>query len=476
MTSPLRRCAQRWRAYSAERRALRKKGVDPNKLPRKKTLGSPSGLRPQPSPVDVPFNPLLPSVMSTSAVSTYRTLPKVKQLSDKVTLEQYDGKGKDGLHGYEWIVRNQQLERLVVTMNFERCKGMELHGLPVQKSIVKAFESKLIAVVTQASRTQGYGMSYSISCTTMPPDLADVEAASSADNEIVEAARARIEAAGIPPVPVASASAKTTWSNLFAQLSATAELSFFDTAFPPTRASVWSSASSELDPHLPLAWRRLFAFLPDGAQPSFYDPVADPNDIQQGRLGDCWLCSALSAAGETPELIAALFTDDDPDAEGGRALVNGSRGSGRQVQRINNQGLYSVRLCISGRWTNVLVDDYFPCYPSAGPLFTRNHGSQIWVLLVEKAFAKVNGGYDQLISGQAQNALADLTGCPVRTWQLAAAESAHLLSNNAAGLWKQMLEEAKQDLSMCAGTVGKEHATSALNTLLKVSRHTQYSA
>jgi hypothetical protein len=30
------------------------------------------------------------------------------------------------------------------------------------------------------------------------------------------------------------------------------------------------------------------------------------------------MCSALSATGETPELIATLFIDDDPDTEGQR--------------------------------------------------------------------------------------------------------------------------------------------------------------
>jgi hypothetical protein len=112
--------------------------------------------------------------------------------------------------------------------------------------------------MTQASRTQDTAIQSA--APPLPQDLADVEAASSAERSC-----ACIEAAVVPPVPVSSASAKT---KLFAQLGVTSELSFFDTSFPPTR--VWSSA-----PH---GMRRLFAFLPDRAQPSFYDPVADPND------------------------------------------------------------------------------------------------------------------------------------------------------------------------------------------------------
>jgi len=526
LTSPLRRCAQHWRAYTEERREMRQNGVDPasaKRLRRQQTLGSPSfgarrrtlgspafparkptlgspafparkptlgslGFGPRapngltPLTLSAPANPLLPSAtLSPSAVSSFRTLPKVKPLSDKVILEQYDGTGRDGLRGYEWILRNEHTERLLVTMNFERCKGMELHGPPVQKSIVRAFESKLIAVATQASRTQGFAMSYSVQCTALPPDPAETQAASAADNAIVEAVREKMKQTHIPPIPVragvvgsgGSAPSAASWSSVHTQLSRVPGLSFYDEAFPPTRTSVYSmgeGADTPLDTSLPVAWRRLFAFLPDGAQPSFYDPVADPNDIAQGRLGNCWLCSALSAAGETPELVAALFTDDDPDAEGAEEGLSASRRGGvggRLVQRINEQGLYSVRLCISGRWQTILLDDFFPCFPSAGPLFTQNRGSQIWVLLAEKAFGKVAGGYDRLVSGQAQHALADLTGCPVRSVPLTQPQSAPLLANGATGLWQLMLSDAAQDLSMCASTVGKEHATDALNALLR---------
>lgn len=158
------------------------------------------------------------------------------------------------------------------------------------------------------------------------------------------------------------------------------------------------------------------------------------------------MCSALSAVGETPSLVAALF--------------------GTQ-QRINSVGVYSIRLCVTGIWREVIVDDFFPCYPGAGPIFTQNHGQQTWVLLVEKSLAKLAGGYDSLISGQAHHALADLTGCPVVAHQLEHAEAAPLLANDAAELWKLMLADAQQDLSMCAGTVGKENATDAINALLK---------
>jgi calpain-15 len=58
------------------------------------------------------------------------------------------------------------------------------------------------------------------------------------------------------------------------------------------------------------------------------------------------------------------------------------------------------------------LDDYFPCKPEAGPVYSRAHGSELWVLLLEKAFAKMNGSYAQIKGGWAFEAMIDLTGAP----------------------------------------------------------------
>ena len=56
------------------------------------------------------------------------------------------------------------------------------------------------------------------------------------------------------------------------------------------------------------------------------------------------------------------------------------------------------------------IDDFFPCYPHGGPLFASSHGPEMWVLLLEKAFAKYCGSYEALISGWSYQAMMDLTG------------------------------------------------------------------
>ena len=47
-----------------------------------------------------------------------------------------------------------------------------------------------------------------------------------------------------------------------------------------------------------------------------------------------------------------------------------------------------------------------------GPVYSRANGNELWVMLVEKAFAKLSGCYDMLRGGLAYEALMDLTGCP----------------------------------------------------------------
>ena len=61
----------------------------------------------------------------------------------------------------------------------------------------------------------------------------------------------------------------------------------------------------------------------------------------------------------------------------------------------------------------IMLDDYFPCYNAkSGPAFSKGKMSEIWVLLLEKAYAKVYGSYHAIEMGFASHALRDLTGAP----------------------------------------------------------------
>lgn len=58
-----------------------------------------------------------------------------------------------------------------------------------------------------------------------------------------------------------------------------------------------------------------------------------------------------------------------------------------------------------------MIDDHIPC-AHKNPAFTRANGNELWVLLIEKAWAKLYGSYAKIESGFCNEALRDLTGAP----------------------------------------------------------------
>lgn len=142
-------------------------------------------------------------------------------------------------------------------------------------------------------------------------------------------------------------------------------------------------------------WCRPEEFYGDGYE-IFYDGV-DINDIYQGLLGNCYFLSVLSALAEFPHLIMKLFVSAD----------------------VNKAGCYAVRICDGGEWKEIIVDDLFPCKPGnpslgqkPSPIFSRGNGKELWVLLMEKAWAKNYGSYAKIDSGFTRETMRDLTGAP----------------------------------------------------------------
>jgi calpain-15 len=58
-----------------------------------------------------------------------------------------------------------------------------------------------------------------------------------------------------------------------------------------------------------------------------------------------------------------------------------------------------------------VIDDFIPC-KSGKPAFSRANGNELWVLLLEKAYAKAYGSYFKIEGGNPAIALRDLTGAP----------------------------------------------------------------
>ena len=65
----------------------------------------------------------------------------------------------------------------------------------------------------------------------------------------------------------------------------------------------------------------------------------------------------------------------------------------------------------NGEPVQIIVDSYLPCIDGQ-PAFSTAHENEMWVLILEKAWAKIHGSYERVIGGQAHLTLRDLLGAP----------------------------------------------------------------
>lgn len=122
-------------------------------------------------------------------------------------------------------------------------------------------------------------------------------------------------------------------------------------------------------------------------------PKLLPSNIQQGELGNSYLLSALAVLAEVPDLLSRLFIVKDP----------------------NPSGIYCIWLCDNGEWRPVALDDVLPVREHGGkllPAFSHSSAPELWVSLIEKAYAKIHGSYENIEGGFPEETLRDLTGAP----------------------------------------------------------------
>ena len=87
-------------------------------------------------------------------------------------------------------------------------------------------------------------------------------------------------------------------------------------------------------------------------------------------------------------------------------------------------------------------------------MFSRAHGNELWVLLIEKAFAKIHGSYKAITGGVPSEALGDLTGCPTLSLQLSDDHVKTMIQNGK--LWQSLVKYDKEGFLICGGTPGQD--------------------
>ena len=59
------------------------------------------------------------------------------------------------------------------------------------------------------------------------------------------------------------------------------------------------------------------------------------------------------------------------------------------------------------------MDAYFPCGPLGGELcFSRSKKNELWVMLLEKAWAKIHGNYTIIDGGDGRESMSAITRSP----------------------------------------------------------------
>lgn len=108
----------------------------------------------------------------------------------------------------------------------------------------------------------------------------------------------------------------------------------------------------------------------------------DADDVLQGSLGNCWFMGAIaSIAWARPECIRDLFS---PACTRKECLETGC--FSMKILNLKTQ-----------TWRWVVVDDYIPVDKNFRPVFSRGRDpNEIWVMLVEKCFAKLHGSYQSV--------------------------------------------------------------------------------
>ena len=119
------------------------------------------------------------------------------------------------------------------------------------------------------------------------------------------------------------------------------------------------------------------------------------DDVIQGELGDCYFLSTLYSLAENPQNIKKMVKN-------GKATDDS----------------FEANIYIHGEPVTIVVDDSFPVANASKIAFAgiNENSGNIWPLILEKAWAKCNKSYEDIIPGNSADAFQFLTPAPYDTY------------------------------------------------------------
>ena len=130
-----------------------------------------------------------------------------------------------------------------------------------------------------------------------------------------------------------------------------------------------------------LEWKSAYEIYGDEVR--IFGETTSMNDIILGPADNSYIVSVLSSLANYPNIILQLF---------------------RTFKLPKNGKPIEVCLKIEGNWTVVLLDDKFLVNKENNmPVFSYSPTKNIWGVILEKAWAKINGGYENIIVGKSKD-------------------------------------------------------------------------
>ncbi|XP_066137675.1 calpain-9-like isoform X1 [Euwallacea fornicatus] len=123
--------------------------------------------------------------------------------------------------------------------------------------------------------------------------------------------------------------------------------------------------------------------------------------VEAGELGDQFLLSAVASLALTPKFLDRVVPNDQGFDAG-----------------HNYCGAFRFRFWHFGEWREVIVDDRLPTHKGRLVHLHCSNSTEFWAALLEKAYAKFYGSYENLMFGSTTKALQDLTGGIVQSFGL----------------------------------------------------------
>ncbi|NXE75839.1 CAN14 protein, partial [Cochlearius cochlearius] len=163
---------------------------------------------------------------------------------------------------------------------------------------------------------------------------------------------------------------------------------FTDDNFPAHISSIGTGALLKKLPQN-LRWKRPHDL---HRSPVFYAANRKQLDLCQGLVENCWFLAALEALTFHQDILAAVVPQN-------------------QSFERKYAGIFHFRFWHFGEWVDVVVDDLLPVNESGELVFVSSvYKNVFWGALLEKAYAKLYGSYEDLQIGQVSEALVDFTG------------------------------------------------------------------